>query len=88
MRTSLAAAAVVTAMISAGSAEARTIWLAGASADQFIARHYPHAEIPGSINAAFSYYAHHRLRHGWGSCIVPAMGARSDGQVSTCYVKF
>ncbi len=89
MRVSLVAAgALVMALVSAGSADARTVWLAGAKADRFIARYFPHAEIPGPINAAFSYRSHHRLHRGWASCNVPAMGARSDGAVSTCDVKF
>ena len=74
--------------ISVTSAEAHTVWITGAAADHFIARYLPNASIPGPINQAFSYVSHHHRRHGWASCIVPAMGGRSDGEVSTCYVKF
>jgi hypothetical protein len=80
--------ALLLATFFAGSAEARTVWIVGDKADRFIARYFPHASIPGPINAAFDYRKHHRLHRGWGSCYVPAMGGRSDGQVTTCYVKF
>ena len=73
------------ALLAASPAEARHVWNFGAKADAFIAKYLPGASIPGPINQAF-VYGHHR--HGWASCIVPAMGARSDGAISECYVKF
>ncbi len=69
----------------AGAAQGGNAWYYGAKAEQFIAKYLPHAWIPGEINQAFAYGPHLR---GWASCNVPAMGARSDGAVSVCYVKF
>lgn len=80
--------ALALTLFSAVGAEARPVWLKGRAADRFIAVHFPHASIPGPINAAFYYRSYHRLRRGWASCNVPAMGARSDGVVSTCYVRY
>ena len=85
MRKYLAASLSVACLLAAGEAQARHVWYFGAKAEAFIARYLPNASIPGPINQAF-VYGHHR--HGWASCNVPAMGARSDGAVSECYVKF
>ncbi len=72
-------------MMSASEAQARHVWYFGKKAEAFIAKYLPGASIPGPINQSFVYDGH---RHGWASCVVPAMGARSDGAISECYVKF
>ena len=88
MRKYLIAAVTIAVALTATAAEAKTVWYRGARADAFIAKYLPHASIPGAINQAFVYVSHHRRHEGWASCIVPAMGARSDGAVSVCDVKF
>jgi hypothetical protein len=85
MRKSLAVSLSFASLFAASAAEARYVWYSGAKADAFIAKYLPGASIPGPINQAFTYGYH---RHGWASCMVPAMGGRSDGEVSQCYVKF
>jgi len=85
MRKRLVAAFSLAFLFAANEAQARHVWYFGDKADAFIAKYLPGASIPGPINQAFTY-GHHR--HGWASCYVPAMGGRSDGQVSECYVKF
>ena len=85
MRKYLALGLSVAGLFAASQAEARHVWYFGKKADAFIAKYLPTASIPGPINQAF-LFGHHR--HGWASCNVPAMGARSDGAVSECYVKF
>ena len=85
MRKRLIAALSLASLVAATGAQARHVWYFGAKADAFIAKYLPNASIPGPINQAFTY-GHHR--HGWASCNVPAMGGRSDGEVSECYVKF
>jgi len=85
MRKYFAVSLTLACFFAASEAEARHVWYFGAKADAFIAKYLPNASIPGPINQAFTYDHH---RHGWASCNVPAMGARSDGAVSECYVKF
>ena len=71
------------------SANARTVILKGEAADLFIARHFPNADIPGPVSGAFTYiYSRGKRVTGHAQCDVPAMGARSDGAVSTCSVKY
>jgi hypothetical protein len=60
--------------------------LKGHSADAFISTHFPNAVIPGDVTGKFAYDRHGRKRVGHAKCNVPAMGARSDGAVSTCTV--
>jgi hypothetical protein len=64
--------------------QARTVHLRGDRADAFIAAHFPDAEIPGPVHGRFTDGAPHHRRRGRAVCFVPAMGARSDGAVSTC----
>ncbi len=72
----------------ASPAYAVTVHLHGAQADAFIREHFPHAVIPGPVKGRFPYRSRGLLRHGHANCNVPAMGARSDGAVSTCTVKY
>jgi hypothetical protein len=82
MRAAIVASILLVAVI---PAQARHVWCFGNKADAFIAKYLPGASIPGDINQAFRYG---QRRRGWASCHVPAMGERSDGGVSRCYVKF
>jgi hypothetical protein len=63
--------------------------LKGAAADAFIQKYFPNAVIPGPVGGRFVYVdkrgRHHR---GHARCSVPAMGARSEGEVSRCYVTY
>jgi hypothetical protein len=59
--------------------DARTLRLKGNAADAFIEKHFPNASIPGHVGGSFKGYAR---------CFVPAMGGRSNGQVSSCTVSF
>ncbi len=67
---------------------ALTVHLKGPQADAFIHQHFPNASIPGPVQGRFPYRVHGLLRHGHATCSVPAMGARSDGVVSTCTVRY
>ena len=69
-------------------AYALTVHLKGKRADAFIAKHFPKASIPGPVEGSFTYDVLHYKRYGRASCNVPAMGARSDGAVSTCTVVY
>jgi hypothetical protein len=70
-------------------ANARTIILKGDAADAFISKHFPNADIPGPVEGPFVYLNRMgRRTKGFARCSVPAMGARSDGAVSTCTVKY
>jgi hypothetical protein len=72
----------------ASPAQALTAHLRGAKADAFVARHFPNADIPGMVQGRFTYGGFHHRRRGRATCNVPAMGARSDGAVSTCTVVY
>ena len=72
----------------ASPAHALTRHLRGAKADAFIAKHFPNAAIPGPVQGSFTYDVFHYKRFGRATCNVPAMGARSDGAVSTCTVVY
>jgi len=75
-------------MISA-SANAKTLILKGDAADSFIGRHFPDASIPGPVSGAFTYINKMgKQSRGFAQCSVPAMGGRSDGEVSECSVRF
>jgi hypothetical protein len=68
---------------------AKTVMLKGHAADAFIARHFPNADIPGPVRGYFRYVdSRHHHKRGYATCNVPAMGARSDGAVSTCRVRY
>ena len=53
--------------------------LGGQRADDFIAKNFPNAEIPGTFNGNID--AHTSVR-----CFVPAMGERSNGLESHCLI--
>jgi hypothetical protein len=79
------ASAALFFLFAATNAEAEI--LKGAAADSFIAKYFPHADIPGPVEGPFVYidkWGKHRRGHA--NCNVPAMGARSDGEVSRCSV--
>lgn len=68
-------------------ANAKNVELSGAKADSFIARHFPDADIPGEVKGVFTYINKDgQKKRGYAECFVPAMGGRSDGDVSTCSV--
>jgi hypothetical protein len=69
-------------------AYAQTVHLRGNEADDFIAKNFPNAEIPGEVSGTFTYMKHGYKMVGHAKCSVPAMGARSDGAVSTCTVVY
>ncbi len=70
----------------ASSAFAHPVTLKRAAADAFIAKYFPNAYIPGDLEGPFSYVRQGGKNVGHAKCNVPAMGARSDGAVSTCSV--
>jgi hypothetical protein len=74
--------------LSVSPAYALTVHFKGKRADAFIAKHFPSASIPGPVEGSFTYGVFHYKRYGRASCNVPAMGARSDGAVSTCTVVY
>lgn len=68
-------------------AHAKNVTLSGDSAVSFIERHFPDADIPGPVKGVFNYTNKHgQVRRGYAECFVPAMGGRSNGEVSTCDV--
>lgn len=74
-------------LVIADAANARPVILKGDPADAFIAKHFPNAELPGPVSGAFTYLSKRgRQAAGHARCFVPAIGARSDGAVSTCSV--
>ena len=83
----LASAATLVFVCAAARAEAAV--LKGAAADAFIQKYFPNAVIPGPLGGRFVYVDKRGRRH-WGHarCSVPAMGARSEGEVSRCYVTY
>lgn len=84
VKTLLVPAATLLAI--AQPASAHPVPLKGAAADAFIARNFPNAEIPGEVSGKFTWVRHGYQHVGRAKCFVPAMGARSDGAVSTCTV--
>ena len=75
--------------LAATSASAETVRLTGKAADAFIASRFPEASIPGPVVGPFTYVDKRgKRRIGHARCDVPAMGARSEGAVSTCVVKY
>jgi len=74
--------------LSASPAYALTTHLKGEKADAFIAKYFPNADIPGPVQGKFTYVKGRHKVIGRATCNVPAMGARSDGAVSTCTVVY
>jgi hypothetical protein len=75
--------------MAATSASAETVHLTGKAAEAFIASRFPEASIPGPVVGEFTYVDKRgKRRFGRARCDVPAMGARSEGAVSTCVVKY
>jgi hypothetical protein len=69
------------------SANAEAVILKGQAAESFIGKYFPQASVPGPVSGAFSYIDKRgRHRKGHAECSVPAMGGRSDGEVSRCSV--
>ena len=83
LRTLLSAVAL---LVLSASAWANPVTLEGKAAEAFIARNFPKADIPGDVAGVFTYAHHGGRRTGRAQCSVPAMGARSEGAVSTCKV--
>jgi hypothetical protein len=68
-------------------ANAKNVDLNGDAADSFIARHFPDADIPGPVKGVFTYVNKSgQPKKGYAECFVPAMGGRSNGEVSSCSV--
>jgi hypothetical protein len=68
-------------------ANAKEVSLSGPAADSFLSRHFPDADIPGPVKGLFQYTDKNgKVRRGYAECFCPAMGGRSDGQVTTCDV--
>jgi hypothetical protein len=71
------------------SANAQAVKLRGAAADSFVAKYFPTASGPGLIKGQFTYINKSGARgSGLAKCVIPAMGARSDGAVSLCKVLY
>jgi hypothetical protein len=86
MKKLILAAAI--ACLLATPALARTVHLKGQKAEDFIAKYFPDAQIPGPVEGSFTYQKNGHAKTGHATCNVPAMGARSDGAVSECTVKY
>ncbi|RBP05124.1 hypothetical protein DFR50_13613 [Roseiarcus fermentans] len=84
MKTALLSAATLLAI--AQPAFADPVALNGKAADAFIATSFPNADIPGPVDGKFTYARDGQQHVGHAKCFVPAMGARSEGAVSTCKV--
>jgi hypothetical protein len=76
----------VAILASASASFANPVTLKGKAAEAFIAKNFPKADIPGDVAGVFTYAHHGGRRTGRAQCSVPAMGARSEGAVSTCKV--
>jgi hypothetical protein len=71
------------------SANAEAVKLKGEAADAFVAKYFPSAPIPGAIKGEFTYTNKRgEQTRGLAKCVIPAMGARSDGAVSLCKVLY
>ena len=71
------------------SANAQAVKLRGAAADSFVAKYFPNASGPGLIKGQFTYTSKSGAKaSGLAKCVIPAMGARSDGAVSLCKVLY
>ena len=68
---------------------AANILLTGKGAESFIDHHFPDAEIPGQFEGFFSYKSKRGIeKDGYAKCSYPAMGARSNGTVTSCSVVY
>ena len=74
--------------LSVTPALAAPVHLKGAKADAFIAKYFPNADIPGPVAGSFTYVKGGHKAVGHANCNVPAMGGRSNGDVSTCTVVY
>ena len=81
----LVLAGTLLAVAQAAAAD-KPVTLTGKAAEAFIAKAFPHAYIPGDVSGPFHYDRDGRKGVGRARCSVPAMGARSDGAVSTCTI--
>jgi hypothetical protein len=76
-------------VVSSSSAHAQAVKLRGPAADAFVAKYFPNAAVPGRIKGQFSYTSKSGAKgSGLAKCVIPAMGARSDGAVSLCKVLY
>ncbi len=65
------------------------VYLTGAKAESFIARHFATASIPGPAEGDFTYINRLNLKAtGYAECEYPAMGVRSEGEVTRCTVVY
>ena len=65
----------------------KTQTLSGPAAEEFVEKHFPNADIPGTVQGKF-VYAPSAKRTGYAKCNVPAMGEASDGVEATCDVTY
>ena len=71
------------------AANAQAVKLRGEAADSFVTKYFPNAAVPGLIKGEFTYTNKRgEQTKGLAKCVVPAMGARSDGAVSICKVLY
>lgn len=71
------------------SAHAQAVKLRGHAADSFVAKYFPNASGPGLIKGQFTYTDNSGVKgSGLAKCVIPAMGARSEGAVSLCKVLY
>ena len=81
---------VVAAQVMISSlAQAQAVKLRGKAADAFVAKYFPDAAVPGPIKGQFTYTSKSGAQtSALAKCVIPAMGARSDGAVSLCKVLY
>ena len=80
---------VAAVVMVSSSAHAQALKLRGKAADAFVAKYFPNAAVPGPIKARFTYISKSGVKaSGLAKCVIPAMGARSDGAVSLCKVLY
>jgi hypothetical protein len=71
------------------SASAQAVKLSGQAADAFVTKYFPNAAVPGRIKGQFTYTSKGGAKEsGLAKCVIPAMGARSDGGESLCKVLY
>ncbi len=63
-----------------------TINLTQKDAEEFIAKYFPAAYIPGKIEGEF--VDNKTKKRGYAKCEVPAMGAKSEGAESFCEIRY
>lgn len=59
--------------------------LEGDAAVSFIEKHFPNADVPGSVEGPFNYTVGKKT--GIAKCFYPAMGGRSEGAEVNCELK-